>query len=305
VIILPNLIWQYINHFPSLDLYNNSFSTKNISRSYLQVIIEQITLVNPLTFPLLITGIIALMFPNGKPYRLFLIAYAFLLMVIITAQSSRPDRIASIYTFFVAYGAVAVEQYLKSFWLRFAQISVATMMIIGGIILFPFFCPILPPPTLKTYVSGLGLNFDIEEGKKGEPIPQWLADRIGWRELSAEVAQVYQSLPDNERLDAVIVSTNYGEAGALEIYGAEFGLPKVYCTHNSFHSWGPPPNTVKTYIGVYIDVDDVKQKFKSVEQVSVYHCMDCTKPQRNIPIYILREPNFSIEKEWINFKNYH
>ena len=305
ILILPNLVWQYIHHFPSLELYRNSFSSKNISKSYLQVIAEQIIFVNPFTFPLWLNGLVVLMFPKGKPYRFMLFAYAFLLLVMLAGHSSRPDRISSIYTFFMASGAVALENYLNKTWLRLSQVIAVSLLIAGGIMFTPVFCPILSPLLTKKYISALGLHFDVESGKTGEPLPQWLADRIGWKELAAEVANVYHALPVNEKRNAAIITTNYGEAGALELYASEFGLPKTYCTHNSFHSWGPPSDSIQTYIGVYIDIDDVRPRFKSIEKAAYYYCADCTKPQRNIPIYILRGPNFSMEKEWANFKNYH
>jgi hypothetical protein len=304
LLILPNLIWQVVNHFPTLELYHNSFVYKNIGRSPLQVISEQIIFMNPATFPLWITGLIAPFFGKLKDFRLMFFSYAFLLGVLIVGQSSRPDRIAAIYPFLVAMGTVAIERYLKSGKQQIVQLSLASIMIAGGILLAPLFCPLLPPAQLKPYISKLGIHFDIEAGKKGEPIPQWLADRIGWRELAAEVGQVYHSLPPEEQQNTVIVSSNYGEAGALEYYGHEYDLPVVYGTHNSFHSWGPPSDTVRTFIGVYIDAEEVKSMFESVEEVSVYHCLDCTKPQQQIPIYILRGPKFSMKKEWPGFKIY-
>jgi len=305
LIILPNLIWQILHHFPSLELYRNSFGSKNISKTYLQVLIEQIVFANPFSFPLWITGLIYLAFPGGKRYRLFLFAFIFLMLLMLAGHSSRPDRISSIYTFFMASGAVAIEQHLQSFWRRLTLASLAILMGLGGIILAPVFCPLLPPAILKHHISRLGLKFDIEEGKKGEPIPQWLADRIGWEDLAVQVSQVYHSLPEDEQRNAVIISSNYGEAGALEYYAPGLGLPNVYSTHNSYHSWGPPSDTVHVYIGVFIDVETVRQKFERVDEISVFHCADCTRPQRNIPIYILRGPKFSMEKEWVNFKFYH
>ncbi|MBK6965206.1 MAG: hypothetical protein IPH20_15040 [Bacteroidales bacterium] len=38
--------------------------------------------------------------------------------------------------------------------------------------------------------------------------------------------------------------------------------------------------------------------FDSVEEATVVYCPDCTRPQREMPIYILRGPKFSVEKEW-------
>ena len=305
IIILPNLIWQVVNHFPSLELYRNSFGSKNINKSYLQVLIEQIIFANPLSFPLWFTGLVILAFTPGRKYRLLLYAYIFLLLVMMAGHSSRPDRISAIYTFFMASGAVAIEQHLKPFWRKFTQASIAILMVSGGVLLAPVFCPLLPPSVTKNHISRLGLHLDLEEGKKGEPIPQWLADRIGWPEFAEQVSQVYHALPANERQNAVIISSNYGTAGALEYYGPGLGLPKVYATHNSYHSWGPPSDTVHVYIGVFIDIDYARRNFESVEESVVFHCPDCTRPQRNVPIYILRGPKFSMGKEWKNFKFYH
>jgi 4-amino-4-deoxy-L-arabinose transferase-like glycosyltransferase len=305
MLILPNLVWQYVNDFPSLELYRNSFTAKNIEKSYLQVIIEQIIFTNPFIFVIWFAGLIYLLFPAGKPYRYMFYAYMFLLLIIVLGHSSRPDRIASIYTFLIATGAVAIDKLLKPAWKKFVLPLIVVSIIAGGVLLTPVFCPVLPPHSLKNYLSAIGLQIDIEEGKKGEPIPQWLADRIGWRELAADVAEVYHSLPESEKRNAVIITTNYGEAGALEYYGPEFALPAVYATHNSYHTWGPPSDTIRTYIGVYLEYDDVKDKFDSVKEAKVYHCPDCTRPQQNIPVYIMRGPKISIEKEWDKFRYYH
>jgi 4-amino-4-deoxy-L-arabinose transferase-like glycosyltransferase len=305
VIILPNLIWQYIHDFPSLELYKNSFSSKNIEKPSLQVVLEQIIFVNPASFPLWLAGLVALMFAKGKPYRFMLFAYLFLLLVMVTGRSSRPDRIASIYTFFMASGAVAIEQYLRTSWRRAVQVSLAVLILAAGIILAPVFCPLMPPKALKAHIARLGLKIEIEEGKKGEPIPQWLADRIGWREMAAEVGKVYHNLPEAEQRNAVIVTDDYGPAGAMEIYSAEFFLPPVFATHNSFHSWGPPSDNVKTYIGVSIDADGTRELFDSMALAAVVHCEDCTRPQREVEIYVMRGPRVSIEKEWEGFKEYH
>jgi hypothetical protein len=305
LLVLPNIIWQVIHGFPSLELYRNSFTSKNIEKGYFQVILEQVLFVSPASFPLWLTGLIVLLLPRGKPYRFMFFAYMFLLFVMVSGRSSRPDRIASIYVFFIAYGAVAIEQYLKPVWQRVAQAAMAALMIASGIILSPVFCPVMQPAQLKQHIAKLGLKIDIEEGKKGEPIPQWLADRIGWEDLAAVVAKVYKSMPEEEQRNVVIVSDSYGAAGALELYGSEYGLPPVFGTHNSFHSWGPPSDSVKTYIGVQIDSDRARELFDTVEIASTWYCPDCTRPQQEVPIFVLRGPRFSIEKEWEGMKQYH
>jgi hypothetical protein len=60
---------------------------------------------------------------------------------------------------------------------------------------------------------------------------RWLTTAVRRRVLVgtlSEVKAVYDGLPGDERERAVIVTRNYGEAGAFDRFGPEYGLPKVY-----------------------------------------------------------------------------
>ncbi len=305
LLLLPNLIWQYANGFPSLEFYRNAMVNKNVPRGPLNVLLEQILFTNPFAFPLWIAGLLYFFFAQtGKKYRFLGGAYLFLLLVMALSQSSRPDRIGAMYTVLFAGGAVAIGQ-LKHHWERRLVPAMMIVLLVGGaVFVAPIATPILPPPVLKSYLSAIGFSFSAEQGKMDEPIPQWLADRLGWRELASDVAEVYHALPPEEQRNTVIVSTNYGEAGALELYGPEFGLPLVFATHNSYHLWGPPSDSIKTYIGVFVERGDLEDRFESVVEAVVHTCEDCTRPQRRVPIYVARGPRFSITKDWVKFKIY-
>ena len=49
----------------------------------------------------------------------------------------------------------------------------------------------------------------------------------GWEELTDRVESVVATLPQAEREDLVIFASNYGEAGAIEYFGRDRGLPPV------------------------------------------------------------------------------
>ena len=304
LLILPNITWQITHGFPSLELYQNSMGGKNITRMPWNVFMDQILFANPFSLPLWFAGLIFFFKAGDGRYRFLVWAYLLLLLIMTLGGSSRPDRIAAIYTALFAGGAAALDQFMRPALRKYSTGAMVALLILGGIIFAPMFTPLLPPPVLRKYLSELGIKFDIEKGKMNEPLPQWLADRLGWRELAANVALVYHSLSREEQKNAVIISTNYGEAGALELYGPEFSLPPVFCTHNSFHEWGPPSDSIRTYIGVYVEYADIRDKFDSVLVASVATCDDCTRPQRRIPIYIARGPRFSVTREWPKFKNY-
>jgi hypothetical protein len=72
-------------------------------------------------------------------------------------------------------------------------------------------------------------------------------EEVGWRDLVAEVARVRDSLPSDQRGRARILAGNYGEAGAIDLFGAAYGLPTAISGVNSYWLRGygdPPPQTL-------------------------------------------------------------
>jgi hypothetical protein len=69
-------------------------------------------------------------------------------------------------------------------------------------------------------------------------------EEIGWPELVEFVAHIRDSLPTENRIRLGILATNYGEAGAVNLYGTQYGLPRAISGVNSFWEQGygnPPP----------------------------------------------------------------
>jgi hypothetical protein len=82
------------------------------------------------------------------------------------------------------------------------------------------------------------------------PIPQINAltgDQVGWSTYVAQIEQVVASEPKGT--DLAILTSNYGEAGALSRFGQP-GLPPVYSGHNELFRLGPPAETVDRVVVV-------------------------------------------------------
>jgi hypothetical protein len=74
-----------------------------------------------------------------------------------------------------------------------------------------------------------------------------LREEVGWPELVQTVAKIRDSLPAQERDHLGILAGNYGEAGAIDLYGPRYGLPAAISGINSFWLRGygePPPETL-------------------------------------------------------------
>ena len=97
-----------------------------------------------------------------------------------------------------------------------------------------------------------------------------LGEEIGWPSQVKLLAAVWHSLPATERVRATLLAGNYGEAGAVDRYGASFGLPQVYSGANSFWLWGPPPAATRSSVAINVDPALLHREFAHVTQVAVY-----------------------------------
>ncbi len=75
-------------------------------------------------------------------------------------------------------------------------------------------------------------------------------ETIGWPAYVQEIAGVFHQLPAGQQATAAIVTSNYGEAGAIDRYGPPFGLRRAFSGHNGYWYWGPPPVTADITVAV-------------------------------------------------------
>jgi len=61
-----------------------------------------------------------------------------------------------------------------------------------------------------------------------------MADEIGWPEFVAQVAAIRDTLSPEDRTRLAILANNYGEAGALSLYGPQFNLPTPSAAPTTF-----------------------------------------------------------------------
>ena len=79
-------------------------------------------------------------------------------------------------------------------------------------------------------------------------LPQHFADEFGWPELVEKTAQLYHSLPPEEQAKTAILGGSYGDAGAIDFFGAKYGLPKSISAHQNYWYWGPRKYTGESVI---------------------------------------------------------
>jgi len=176
-------------------------------------------------------------------------------------------------------------------------------MTLSGIILAPLAIPVLPPETYVQYTKALHLAPPAIETHKLGPLPQLFADQFGWEEMAATVARVYNGLPPDVRARTAIFAQNYGQAGAIDLFGPRYGLPPAISGHQSYFFWGPRDYTGESVIRMQGRRDDLERRFTSVQLVAhVEH--PYSMPYEHFDIYYCRGLRQPLKEIWPQVKNW-
>ncbi len=229
---LPNLLWEIRNGWPTLALFHAVMGTKYVIVSPWEYLWQQTLLTHPLAAPIWIAGLwFLLRDPLGKKYAVLAWAY-FTVLAEMLILHGKIYYLAPAYVMLLATGSVWIELRLVprvGVWLRPA---IAVPLLIGGVIAAPLAMPILPVEATVRYTRFWDVQaIHVENVPQGE-LPQLFGDMFGWPEQVHAVAGVYQALPESERDQAVVLAYNYGEASAINYFGAKLGLPRAISGHD-------------------------------------------------------------------------
>ena len=234
-LVLPNVVWQATHGWTIVELLTNGAHGKNVVLGPLAFIGNQIFVMNPLFAPIWIAGIIGPYTVRAlRAARPFAIAFVAIYLIMI-ALHGKDYYLAAAYPTAFALGAVALEHAIGNVALRTVWIALAVVL---SLAVAPLALPILNPPALLAYERALHLTPQATE-KLGEgvPLPQTFADMLGWHDFVRQVGTAWQHVPPAARAHTSVLVNNYGEAAALDVYGAEYGLPPALSGHNQYYLW--------------------------------------------------------------------
>jgi 4-amino-4-deoxy-L-arabinose transferase-like glycosyltransferase len=302
--LIPYLIWQAQNGWPTLEFWRTYATAKTYPVTPFEFLLQQVLIVQPLAFPLAILGVFAfLLVPALKPYRAFGWLYL-LLFGLFAFQQAKNYFLAAAYPICFAAGAVMLEHLTQSAHWRWLQPAYLALLIVSGLLIAPLALPVLPIERFIAYAAPLGGDADVQvERLDTGNLPQHFADRFGWPQLAQTVEQIYQSLPAQEQAQVCIFTSNYGEAGALEFFGRGH-LPRVISGHNSYHLWGPQGCAGSVMIIVGGERAEIAASFAEVETAAFTRCRYCMPYENNRPIFVARQPKTDLIQAWSQVKHF-
>jgi len=311
VIFLPNLLWNYYNDWPFVQLLHAiKAEGRDVVLPAGDYFFQQMLLVNPLAAPIWLIGVAALLFSARlKPYRFlgwsYLVCYAVLFLL-----HGKSYYLAPIYPMLLAAGALLIEGWIEG---RGASMSApargrprrgwlkAVLLIVllaNGLYLAPVVVPVMEPDDFIAYTKYLPFKLPVMEHSHARvALPQWYSDQFGWKEIADETAVAWQRIPADKRADCGIFAQDYGQAGAIDFFGPAMGMPHALSGDRTYFLWGPGK-----YSGdCMIVLDDSKETLEKYWNNVEFAGTSAANPwalEQQIPVYICTGKKFA---SWAEF----
>jgi hypothetical protein len=275
----PNLIYQTTNGWPQLAMgaalgAKNGGSVRIIMWPFL------LLMLGPPLVPFWIAGITALIRKRQwRPIRSLVVAFAVLLALVCISGGQ----------FYYPYGLLAALYAIgcvpAAAWA--ARSRPRRVLVIAAIALNSAVCAMISLPIVPIGILGATVIPDINAATP---------DQVGWPTYVRQIDNVVNETGDAK--DLVILTSNYGEAGALARFGQP-GQPAVYSGHNALYTLGPPPNNATTALVVGGMLPTVAPYFKSCTVMShLRNAVGVDNEEQGQPIALCHTPLVSWNTIW-------
>ena len=232
---LPNVLWQAQHNFISLDFLSH-IHARDIRQGRTTYFLPQQLELTGFRSVIAIAGLYFCFFTQlGRRFRMIGWMYVVTLLLFVIAKG-RWYYMGPAYPMLYAAGGVWGESWLGT--MQRGRAMTIRWVVWAALIFEIVFTAAFWLPSAPMGSRWWRMNNELQGDFR---------EQLGWRELVAEVARIRDTLTPEERAHLGILGTNYGEAGAINLYGPEYGLPRAISGVNSFWYRGygdPPPQTV-------------------------------------------------------------
>ncbi|MFD9890002.1 ArnT family glycosyltransferase [Amycolatopsis sp. NPDC059027] len=271
--LVPTMIWQATHGWPQLgmgDAVSNEVTEAGGRSAFLPGL---------LTGAGLVIGALGVLYGlcvllgsrHLRPYR-FLGWAALGVIAVFVLANGRPYYAAGMFGVLWAAAAVHLQLRRPALWWRW--VPTWPVFVLSALFSLPYALPVWPAHWVADH--------------PGAPRPAYAAEEIGWPDLAQSVADVYRSLPPGQREHTALVTAGYWQAGALDRYGPERGLPEAYSPSRGFWYFGRPADHVDTVLFVGYDPRKLTRDFTSAQIVGkVDNALGVRNASRHMPIWLV------------------
>jgi hypothetical protein len=305
LIAVPNFLWEWKYHFPFLELmYNVRESGRDIALGPVAFLAAQAQMLGYV--PALLAIFALIFFFSKKQRAISLLGWAYVVfLVAMLVLKGKMYYVAPVYPILFAAGAVWLVQFASEHRLmRWLAPAYALCLVVMTSLFLPLALPVLSVEGFLAYEKKLGIEPQRFEQNQQSVLPQIYADMFGWQGMVSQVADFYHTLPEDVQKQTAIFANNYGDAGAVDFFGPNYGLPKAISGHQTYWLWGPRNYTGASMIVLGEDREENMRKYCGSYSIIGNGYNPLSRPEEWLPIYYCRGLKLNLQTDWPKLKHW-
>ncbi|HET7430693.1 MAG TPA: glycosyltransferase family 39 protein [Nocardioides sp.] len=264
---LPNVVYQLTHDLPQLRM-GRALSENNAGdvRPFMWVFL--VIALGPPLVVIWLAGLRALWRDERVRFLVVVVAVVVLFTFVSGAQPHYPMFVLPVA---FAAGVVAMERHLGRVW--------GVLFAVNGAVSAVIALPLVP-------VGSVGAT----------PVPDvnlLAQDSIGWPAYVDQIGAAYDGLPDHAH--AVVVTSNYGEAGALARMRPDV---RVFSAQNALFDQARPPDGTTTVVLVGGQLPEARGLFTCRVVARLDNGVDVDNEEQGQPVAVCRDPRLPWPQLW-------
>jgi 4-amino-4-deoxy-L-arabinose transferase-like glycosyltransferase len=295
----PSIIGQIALGFPALGQLEGLRGTQLERIGWGEYLATQPLMLGPAIL-LAVAGVVAPFFDRRLAAFRIVARACVTTFLLLGVLHGKPYYIGPIFPVLSAAGAVWLEGLARPRLRMALAWGIGIAAVAFGSALLPLGLPVVPPGPMARYAAALGVGAATRTNTGGQlPLPQDYADMLGWKEQAEAVVAVVATLTPAEREGTVLYGGNYGEAGALDLYGRRLGLPPVVSQAGSWYFFGPGPSGTEVVVTLGVEPEEAA----AAQCGSLVMAARVPNPwgveeERDVPILVCRNPGVTMRELW-------
>lgn len=247
VVGLPNLVYQVAHDWPQLSM-GAALADNNADEVRTQLPLLLLGMLGPPLVVVWAIGIVWLLRPRRRATVGYLGVGAAAMVAFTFVSGAQPHYPIHLLAVVYAAGCVPVSRWLAS--RRAARAVAIGLLVVNGAVAVVLALPVVPLASVgRTPLPDIG------------PL---VADQIGWPRYVDQIAAAYR---DSSLHPTEVITSNYGEAGAIARLGPARGLPRPVSGQNSLAEVARPADASTVVVFVGYQLDDVLDLFAACQVV--------------------------------------
>lgn len=288
VIALPQIAYQATHDLPQLTMAR-ALTEGAGSDNRVWLVPFLIIMIGPVLVPVWAAGLFELRRrPTWRPVRFLSVAF------VVTCGSTllvggAPYYVLGLVSVVYAAGCVPVSEWVIGSASR-------RRMVLRAVTANAIVATLVALPVLPLSWVGSTPVMAVNDGARGS---------VGWPDYVAQVTAAYNTLAPDDRAEAIVVASTFGEAGAIARYGSSLGLRAVVVSgHNELAVTTTPPDQPVPAVVIGLQALQVATRIATCTEVArLDNRLAINTPEQGQPIAVCQHPRESWLAAWPQFRH--